>query len=136
MKETLLKVGSAVTIIIGIYLLVLGVVFLVAPSAFPSFAVWVAANPAVADPLTLTYRWVGVLFIALAIPLLAIGATAYRKGEKWSWYTLLAMGIVGWFGSLAIHTRYPAPSTVYFSIIGTILFLIAIILPAKTILSK
>ena len=131
-----MKIGSAATIIMGIYILVLGVIIMVAPSAFPSFKVWVAANPVVAGPLTLTYRWIGVLFITLAVPLLTMGVTAYRKGEKWSWYTLLAMGVVGLFGSLAIHTTFPAPSTLYFDVIGIILFLILIILPAKAILSK
>ena len=55
----------------------------------------------------------------------------------WSWYALLIAGTITW-GSLLgyrIVIGYIAPSMVVF-IIGTILFAIAISLPAKVILKK
>ncbi|MCP8311127.1 MAG: hypothetical protein L6N94_06485, partial [Candidatus Methylarchaceae archaeon HK01M] len=62
---------------------------------------------------------------------------SYSKAEKWSWYALLIAGIILW-GSLIgyrIVIGYLAPSIVTF-IIGLVLFVVGITLPAKAILSK
>lgn len=134
MSETALKLGSAFALANGIYLALLGVVFLIYPRIYPSFSKWVAAHPVITQPLTLTYRWIGVLFITIAVAISAIAVTAYRQGQLWSWYTLLTMGLVGWFGSGIINSRFPSRISLLFVLIGIVLFLIAIIIPAKAIL--
>jgi len=63
---------------------------------------------------------------------------SYSRGEKWSWFALLIAGIITW-GSLigykvAIGYFQPTPSSMTF-IIGAILFVIGLVLPAKAIFS-
>jgi small neutral amino acid transporter SnatA (MarC family) len=64
---------------------------------------------------------------------------SYRKGEKWSWYALLIAGAVMW-GSLIAYkvvTGYfdPTISSTTF-VIGAILFILGIALPARAILGQ
>jgi small neutral amino acid transporter SnatA (MarC family) len=75
----------------------------------------------------------------ISLLMLFVTRKAYSKGEKWSWYALLVAGAVMW-GSLLgykVVTGYfdPTLSSTTF-VIGAILFLLGISLPAKEILGR
>jgi hypothetical protein len=87
----------------------------------------------------ITQRLVGVQLFAISVLMIFVTQKSYNKGEKWSWYALLIAGAVTW-GSLIgykVVTGYfdPTISSTTF-IIGALLFILGISLPAKAILGK
>ena len=87
----------------------------------------------------ITQRLVGIELFPTSLLIIFITQKSYSKGERWSWYALLIAGAVMW-GSLIgykVATGYfdPTLSSVTF-IIGAILFIIGISLPAKAILGQ
>jgi hypothetical protein len=87
----------------------------------------------------ITQRLVGVELFPISLLMLFVTRKAYSKGEKWSWYALLVAGAVMW-GSLLgykVVTGYfdPTLSSTTF-VIGAILFLLGISLPAEEILGR
>jgi hypothetical protein len=87
----------------------------------------------------ITQRLVGVELLAISLLMILITRKSYDKGEKWSWYALLIAGAVMWGSLLAykVVTGYfdPTLSSTTF-IIGAILFIIGISLPARAILGQ
>jgi hypothetical protein len=86
-----------------------------------------------------TKRFWGIALLTISILTIAITSKSYSKGEKWSWYTLLVSGSILW-GSLigykvTIGYFQLTPSSMTF-IVGAILFVISLGIPAKAILSK
>ena len=84
----------------------------------------------------MTKRLIGVELLSVSLLMIFITQKDYSRGEKWSWYALLITGTITW-GSLigykvVIGYFQPTPSSMTF-IIGAILFVIGIMLPAKTI---
>ncbi len=87
----------------------------------------------------ITQRLVGVELFPISVLMLSVTRKAYNRGERWSWYALLIAGAVMW-GSLLgykVVTGYfdPTLSSSTF-IIGAILFILGIALPAKAILGQ
>jgi hypothetical protein len=96
-----------------------------------------AAGSKSAELWLLTKRLWGVELLAISLLMMFVTGKSYAKGEKWSWYALLITGCILW-GSLigykvAIGYFQLTMSSMTF-IVGAILFLIGIVLPAKTIL--
>ena len=87
----------------------------------------------------ITQRLVGVQLFAVSVLMIFVTQKSYNKGEKWSWYALLIAGAVMWGSLLAykVVTGYfdPTLSSTTF-IIGAILFIIGISLPARAILGQ
>jgi len=145
--QSSLKTGSWVMYAMGIYTLVMSlfwiflteVVFVSDFLAFTgqSYADYLASSPNFAEIYMITKKLWGVTMLLVSLLVIFITRKSYCKGEKWSWYALLIAGIMLW-GSLIgyrILIGYVAPSIVTF-VIGTILFVIGIVLPAKEILSE
>jgi hypothetical protein len=98
-----------------------------------------ASQSKAAELWLITQRLVGVLLFAISVMMIFVTQKSYNKGERWSWYALLIAGAVTW-GSLIgykIVTGYfdPTISSTTF-IIGALLFITGISLPAKAILGK
>ena len=87
----------------------------------------------------ITQRLVGVELLSISVLMIFITRKSYSKGEKWSWYALLIAGAVMWGSLLAykVVTGYfdPTLSSTTF-IIGAILFILGISLPARAILGQ
>ena len=87
----------------------------------------------------ITQRLVGVELLSISVLMIFITQKSYSKGEKWSWYALLIAGAVMWGSLLAykVVTGYfdPTLSSTTF-IIGAILFILGISLPARAILGQ
>jgi len=97
------------------------------------------SNPKPAELWLITQRLVGIELFPISLLMVFITHQSYRKGEKWSWFALLVAGVVTWGGLLGykIATGYfdPSPSSMTF-VIGAVLFIIGIALPARAILGK
>ena len=149
MQARSIKIGWKVMLAMGIYLAVLGVFLVAAPKvsfkeefgAFTgeSWTNFISGSPKSSQLFLMLTKFIGAHVLSIAALIIGITLVAYRKGEKWSWYTLLISGIIGWGGALTYHTIIGIPGALIgglIVIIGTALFVIAIALPAKAILSK
>jgi hypothetical protein len=147
MQSSSIRSGSWVMYAMGIYTLVMSlfwiflteVVFVSDFLAFTgqSYADYLASNPDFAEIYIITKKLWGITMLLVSLLIIFITRKSYSKGEKWSWYALLIAGIMLW-GSLIGYRfwiGYVAPSIVTF-IIGTILFVIGITLPAKQIFAE
>jgi len=88
--------------------------------------------------LTIKRMW-GFELVGISILMIFVTARSYAKGERWSWYALLVTGCILW-GSLigykvAIGYFQPTMSSMTF-VVGAILFVIGLAVPAKAMLSK
>jgi hypothetical protein len=147
MQSSSIRSGSWVMYAMGIYTLVMSlfwiflteVVFVSDFLAFTgqSYADYLASNPDFAEIYIITKKLWGITMLLVSLLIIFITRKSYSKGEKWSWYALLIAGIMLW-GSLIGYRfwiGYVAPSIVTF-VIGTILFVIGITLPAKQIFAE
>jgi hypothetical protein len=55
-------------------------------------------------------RMVGGLCLALTAGALIVLFTAYRKAEKWAWYYMLGVSVIGWVNTLILYWWYTIPS--------------------------
>ncbi len=72
----------------------------------------------------------GILFFTNAVAIIGITLASYRNAEKWSWCCLLIIGIAPLFGCTILH------GVGAWVLVGWILFIPAIVIPAKAILGK
>jgi hypothetical protein len=102
-----------------------------------SWSAFVSANPKIADLLLLTSgRMFGTHILVMALLFFAVTLYGFRKGQGWSWYTLLIGFTLGWVpDAVAVGIIGMMPL-----VIGSIVFLliayIALGISAKDILGK
>jgi hypothetical protein len=95
-------------------------------------------SPNVMDKITLLHQFSGVYLLGMGLFFCVISLLPFRKGEKWAWYSMLAIGALGLFGQLAIVYVGTAILGAFYlpaSIVLIILWAVGIVLPAKEILS-
>jgi hypothetical protein len=149
MHESTIKIAAQFMLAMGIYALVVSLfwIFLTEVMFVSDFAAYtgqslsdaLASSSKSAELWLITKRLIGVQLLSVSLLIIFIAQKSYSRGEKWSWYALLITGTITW-GSLigykiVIGYFQPTPSSMTF-IIGAILFIVGIILPAKTILGK
>jgi len=142
-QSSSVKIGWIVMFIMGIYLTVLGLMPVFAHEAMaPSFRSYVgqdwsdfvANSPKPAEMMTMMTRLTGANLIGIGIFIVMMAWNAYRKAQRWSWYTALFAGILGWGSGLAYQITIASPLGVVVTTIGSALFLIALLVPARAIL--
>ena len=147
MQSSSVRSGSWVIYVMGIYTLVMSLLWIFLTEVMfvsdflaftgQSYADYLVINPEPAELYMITKKLWGVTMLLVSLLIIFITRKSYSKGEKWSWYVLLIAGVMLW-GSLIGYRfviGYIAPSIVTF-LIGTVLFVIGIALPAKEILQK
>ncbi len=140
------KVAWKVMLADGIYIAVIGLLLIfltktmVAPD-FTSFTAqswsdFLASNPKPAELLILLSKAAGAWTFVIGLFIILMAWKSYRKAEKWSWYTFLVTGIVGWGSSLTYYIAVGCLVGLVVVYVGIVLFVIGIALPAKAILGK
>ncbi|KPK64444.1 hypothetical protein AMJ83_01650 [candidate division WOR_3 bacterium SM23_42] len=81
-------------------------------------------------------RMAGGLGLALTLGALIVLFTAYRKVEKWAWYYMLVVGVIGWVNNLIANIAFKNTVTTTIIIIGLILIIIGLLIPVKDFFSK
>jgi hypothetical protein len=76
------------------------------PAGFQGFtgASWqdlVATAPRTAEYATLLFRMFGLYGTAFSLLAIAVGATAFRRGERWAWWGLLVGNALTYVGAMA-----------------------------------
>lgn len=72
----------------------------------------------------------GVNLGATGVAIIGMALVSYRKAEKWSWWILLIVGIMPLLGCTIVHGMDPI------TLGGWVLFILAIVIPAKAILTQ
>lgn len=90
--------------------------------------------PKAAEMFIMNAKLLGAILLASAVFVLFIVWNSYRKGHKWSWYALLFADALGWGSGLVYHIVIGYAMVTVMMIIGVILFIIGIAVPAKAIL--
>ena len=147
MQATSTRIGLTLMMAQAVYALVLSLFWMLVTdvmfvSIFAGYtgqtlAHALAGQSKAAELWLITQRLVGVQLFAVSVLMIFVIQKSYNKGEKWSWYALLIAGAVTW-GSLIgykVVTGYfdPTISSTTF-IIGALLFILGISLPARAIL--
>ena len=91
------------------------------------FRIFASIQPVVTGEKDLDF---GVLFALNAIAIIGITLGAYRKGEKWAWWTLLIIIMTPPIYCIIAH------GWMAWNIVGLILSTLPIVIPAKAILRK
>jgi len=146
MAQRSISIAWKVYLAYGIYLAVVGLLMLVIPravsvGAFESFtgtawAEFTETNVKVGDFIGLVFRLAGCMVLLVGIFKIFIALYPYRKAETWSWWTALTIGVIAWGFMLPFGIIVGDVATLFINIIGVVLFLVAIILPARIMLSK
>ena len=149
MQTSSVKIASKLMLAMGIYALVVSLfwIFLTEVMFVSDFEAYtgqslsdaLATGSKSAELWLVVKRLIGFELLPVSLLMIFITQKGYSRGEKWSWYALLTSGIITW-GSLigykvVIGYFQATPSSLTF-IVGAILFVIGIVLPAKAILSK
>ncbi len=108
-----LRYAWVIVLLAEVGVLVYGVMAAVAPSAlvpgYESYSsrTWlelVAADTQTAAFILLLFRLLGAYNVAFAVLAIAIAATAFRRGEAWAWWALLAGNTLG-FGAPMVYDQ-------------------------------
>ena len=146
MQASSVKVAWKVMLALGIYLAVIGLllIFLTETMFAPDFTLFTAqswsdfltSSPKPAELFIITERLLGAMVLVAGLFVVLMAWKSYRKAEKWSWYTLLVTGIIGWGSSLTHSIAVGCLTGLVVVYVGIVLFVIGIVLPAKAILGK
>ena len=110
----------------GIFILIfIGFNFLLFPSIDAKHWDWLTSDSEVVNYLRTSTRAAGLLAMGFASLTIAVSLTGYRKGEKWSWYTLWYLPV--FFGLLALVWPWLWPLLTLLVIIS----LLGLILPYR-----
>lgn len=69
-----------------------------------SWSELINASPKTADFITILFRMYGIFNVVFGFLTIAITVTAFRRGERWAWWTLLIGNTIAW-GSAIIFDR-------------------------------
>lgn len=146
MQASSVKIAWKVMLAIGIYTVVIGLlsIFLTKTLFAPDFASFTAEswsdfltnNSKPAELFIIMQRQAGVMILIVGLFVALMAWKSYSKAEKWSWYTLLVTGVIGWGSAVAYYVVVGDPLGRIMTIAGAVVFVIAIALPAKAILGK
>ena len=148
MEDSKIKPAWHIMRIMGIYALVVSLLWIflteimfisdVGVYTGQTWAEFLVSSPAEAMLYIITKKLLGIQILAISILIIFIAQNSYSKGEKWSWYALLIAGSILWGSMLGYRfvIGYVASSGIMTFLIGLILFVVAIVLPAKEILGE
>ena len=101
-----------------------------------SWSDFLTGNPKPAELFIIMQRLLGVMSFLAGLFVALMAWKSYSKAEKWSWYTLLVTGVIGWGSWVSYYIVIGDPIGRVTTIAGAVAFVVAIALPAKAILGK
>jgi hypothetical protein len=148
-QEKSVKIGGVVMHVMAVYALLVALAWIfITETVFVSdfaaytgqtYADYLSSSPQYAKIYMITKKLLGVQMLSTSILMIFVTQRSYKKGEKWSWYALLIAGIVTWgslLGYKVVIGYFKLSSSSMTFIVGAILLVIGLALPAKTILGN
>jgi len=146
MQQSSVRIGWKVMFGLGVFMVVMGLLLIFIPKAmfapdFTSFtgeswSDFLANNPKPAGLFIIMQTLTAHIVIMAGLFFAVVAWHSYSRAEKWSWYTLLATGIIGWASSVGYYIIIGELIGRIVSIVTAVIFVIGIVLPAKAILGK
>jgi len=129
----------------GIYLTVVGVMTLAGPKLMAEgqylaltggeLSSYLAESAAAAGLLLLTFQAFAAMLVLVGVFKMFIALFPFRKGEKWSWWVLLVIGVIAYGFMVPYSFIIGSMMTIAVTVIALILWLIALLVPARAMLS-
>ena len=91
---------------------------------------WLTRDPEVIDYIKFWFRIFGFWVLALAVQVLVISATGYRKGQKWAFYSMLYLPV-----HVVIH-MFIWPWTIPILAIILLMIIAGLVLPFRQFFPK
>ena len=135
-----IKIGSRITLLNGIYAILLGIVYLVFArnilkinfSAIGSlWAFFDKFNPEIGSLFVRLFILVGLVIIATGAGITYLSHMISKKKEKDYWVVLFLIGIIFWIGLFTIEALNKNLYTIIASFIGLLSFIIGMLIPIK-----
>jgi len=140
------QISSAILLIMMILVLIYAFITLFMPQVIvmrsfqgytgQSWAEFAGSNPTVAGYILGLERMAGGLGFVISFGALFVLFTAYKKAEKWAWFYILVVGVLGWVNNLVANVIFKNPMTTTIIIIGLVLVTIGLLIPVKEFFCK
>lgn len=142
-----MKLGTSLMAAMGVFALAVSVLWILITEIMfvsdflfytgQSYADYLAADPHYAEIYIITKKLVGVAMLIVSLQILIINKFGLERGERWAWFALVISGALLW-GMLIgyrVFIGYVGGSMITF-VAGAILYILAILLPARDIFAK
>ena len=135
-----IKLGSRITLFNGIYATLLGIFYLgffnfILKTNFKAidtvWQVFAKYNPEVNSLFIRLMLLKGAFIIAIAVLLIYLSMSLYRKKEKQTWVALFIVGIIFWPSLLTFEILDKNLYTIIAVFLGWLSFIIGMLIPAK-----
>jgi hypothetical protein len=97
---------------------------------------YLGANPTLANYMLILERMAAGNGFAVSIAGLFVLLTVFKKVEKWAWFFVATVSIIGWVNVLVANIAFNNPITITIITTGLALLVIGLIIPAKDFLGK
>jgi hypothetical protein len=133
----MLKTGTIILLIGLLFGVLYGIVLLVSPQTVLSriSAVPEMQNAVAAKMYYDEARHLGAIALSSLIGALFILFAGFKKGQKWAWWAILWMGLFAWVYGLVRFIIIGDTKGVIGHAIGTLLWLLGLLLPIGTFLA-
>jgi len=139
------KQGAKITLYNGIYMIILGVFYLVFikyimrinfESISQLWGFFTRYNPGISSMIYLFNVLIGVLLISQGMLIIYLSDFIIKRKEKMTWVMLFLSGIISWAGFLIVSILLKNILLICFVSLGWITFLIGMVLPIKYYIEK
>jgi hypothetical protein len=93
-------------------------------------------SPTLANYMIILEREAGGLGIAVSLGGVFVLLTAFRKVEKWAWYYILVVSIIGWVNLLIANIIFKNSLIIVIIVIGLLLVVVGLIMSARVFLTN
>ena len=148
-QERSVRIGGVVMHVMAVYALVVALLWIFiteimfvsdfAAYTGQTYADYLSSSPEFARIYMITKKLLGIQMVSTSILMIFVAQRCYKKGDKWSWYAMLLSGIVTWgslLGYKVVIGYFRLSSSSMTFIIGAILLVIGLALPAKAMLGN
>ena len=92
-------------------------------------------SPTLANYMIILEREAGGLGIAVSLGGVLVLLTAFRKVEKWAWYYILVVSIIGWVNLLIANIIFKNSLIIVIIVTGLLLVVVGLIMSARVFLT-
>jgi hypothetical protein len=141
-----IKIGMVFLLVMLIFALIYSIVAFFSPAVFvsrsfsgatdQSWSDFVSSSPAVANYTLGLERTMAGFAFSVVIAGFFVLFTAFKRGEQWAWYYMLFVSLIAWLNNLRMAIATKSSLSLILNIVGLVLFIIGIVIPAKDFLGK
>jgi hypothetical protein len=101
-----------------------------------SYSTYLAESPKLANYILILERMAAGLGLVVVLGALFVLLISFKKGLKWAWFYVLVCGVLAWGNNLFANAMLNNPLLIIVNIIGIVLIVIGLIIPAKDFFGK